>query len=1087
MTNQGLTTSTFTDLREAIDTVLQTRRIVLTITLFDNINLQLDEDYSFKDLQNYVKCGTDADIAPLISFIMAAEAADGAAIKPKTDTEPGTHDRREWIIKRLGLTDLTEDLATRLPVKERTTVIDKDFVDWYKGERRTANANYWTIYEEVLKGKGWGADSITTVGNQATEVIRRLDDPLGPPRGGKRGLVVGYVQSGKTANFTAVIAKAIDAGYRFVVVLAGTLDILRTQTQRRLDMELFGKEAILDGRNEEDLTAFDLKAESYFDDDSDWDLDWDTERRGFVKHGGALGSAGYPKIRRLTTSHQDYVGSTGASNLDVVLHNRALPFNNPDNLLHSRTYVAVVKKNSKVLGKLNSDLKRLDPTIVQDLSVLIIDDESDQASINTIKPKKSSKEEVERTAVNRQIIDLLKFFPRSQYVGYTATPFANVFVNPDDPEDLYPRDFALMLSEPPAYRGAAWFHDRHERFEDDPEPTVENSRSMAFIRDIAESPTSSNDEPDPVFEEVRREEIQEALDMFVLTGAVKKYREKNSSLRFAHHTMLIHEAVDTATHEEAWALLKTLWEQSNYAEGGRDKELRELFDKNLKPVMDVKKYADGAPVPATFEDLKPDVFTNHITEAVQMMMGYSSEPPILQVNSVGGDEVDFERSSVWKVLVGGTKLSRGYTVEGLTVSYFRRRAGSADTLMQTGRWFGFRKGYQDLVRLYAPPTLVDMFEASMADENHFRTMLKAYAQLDKDGRAEVTPRDLPILVRQSLPDLSPTSANKMFNAYIKSTASAPNITDFNQVPAKDAIDHKRANIENFAIPLISGMKNETHDLAFVRYENSRAGDGIKVTAGYTPSYTAVVSSRELVDRLEQAYWYDDEDDERGNYYNNVVAPRLQYLKDLMGLDPDGDGPDSRFTETAVIVANPKSKSTPGIDLPGVKFRVPILRRARRTGTGRNDIIGSDRKHSYALESVAAGLPATYPRNEDWGHLSDKKRREFDTHPTSFRVDPTAEPFELDSAARHTRGAILLTFFDDREEDDVAEMYRKHGRIRWSPPDFRKGEVGVQISLNSPHAPISAQGHDAIVWGVHVPAKRDKPTVSKAEVKAEASS
>ena len=1086
MSNDELTTANFRAIREEIDYVLNTRRIRVTKTLLENLEHESDEEYTLEDIRRYIEGGNDADISPLINFILTADDVHGEAIKPTTDTEPGSRARRQWVLEKLGLTAIADSINARIPVKEQPTVVDTDFEDWYKDNRQTDNAHYWPIYEEVLKGKGWNADSISAVSRQATEVIRRLDDPLGPMTGGKRGLVVGHVQSGKTANFTAVMAKAIDAGYRFVIVLAGTLDILRNQTQRRLDMELFGREAILDGRSENDLTSYDYKAESYFADDSDWDIDWDTERRGFVRHGGAVGTTGYPKIRRITTSVADFQGSAGASLVDIPLRSPELPLNHPNNLLNASCHAAVVKKNSNVLKKLNAELARLDSAIVRDLPVLIIDDESDQASINTVNPSKNkSKEEVERTAVNREITNLLKRFPRSQYVGYTATPFANVFVDPDDPEDLYPRDFALILTEPPGYRGAAWFHDRHQQFEGDPEPTVETSRSMAFIRDIAESPSKGLDEPDYGFEDVRTKELQEALDMFVLTGAIKKFREAHSNHYFEHHTMLVHEAVDTATHEEAWTLLKGLWNRSNFAEGGRDAELKQLFDEQVKPVMDVERYSEGAPVPPTFDDLKPNAFTNYITAAAQMMMGDSAEPPILQVNSIGGDEVDFERSPVWKVLVGGTKLSRGYTVEGLTVSYFRRKAGSADTLMQTGRWFGFRKGYQDLVRLYAPPSLVDMFEAAMGDENHFRNMLEKYAELEADGKAKITPLQLAPLVRQSLPHLSPTSNNKMFNAYIKLVASAPNIAELNQVPLQDAYEHKKWNIEKVAIPLLSGMSSTTHDLAYVRYESSRKGEGTLVTAGFTPSHTTVVGAKEAIELLDTIRWRGDDANARDIYYKQVVSPRIQYLVDLMGGDPDGLGGDSRFTEVGVIMAEPKTPNAKYIDLPGVDFPVPLFRRSRRTGKGRNDITGSDRKHSYALESIAAGLPCTYPRRQDLEMLSAEQLDKFNEHPTAYPMDPSAEPFDLVKFDRRTRGAVLITLFDDRPKELLKKM---DDDKCWVAPNYLKGEVGMQISFNSPHAPIDSGRHDAIVWGVHVPAKKDQATVGKDDVEdAEASS
>ena len=125
-----------------------------------------------------------------------------------------------------------------MPEPEPAVIVEEDFTEWYTPERQQENSHYWDDYRKVLSRNRWDAESIETVGAQATEVIRRIEDPKKPHYVSSRGLVVGYVQSGKTANFTAVTAKAIDAGYRFIIILAGTMDNLRDQTQRRLDLSL---------------------------------------------------------------------------------------------------------------------------------------------------------------------------------------------------------------------------------------------------------------------------------------------------------------------------------------------------------------------------------------------------------------------------------------------------------------------------------------------------------------------------------------------------------------------------------------------------------------------------------------------------------------------------------------------------------------------------------------------------------------------------------------------------------------------------------------------------------------------------------
>jgi hypothetical protein len=170
-------------------------------------------------------------------------------------------------------------------------------------------------------------------------------------------------------------------------------------------------------------------------------------------------------------------------------------------------------------------------------------------------------------------------------------------------------------------------------------------------------------------------------------------------------------------------------------------------------------------MPASFERLLP-----FVGECIAKI---NADKAVRIVNGEGknrDDTPDFEQSAVWGILVGGTKLSRGYTVEGLTVSYYRRVAGAGDTLMQMGRWFGFRKGYGDLVRLFIGRKeekghgVVDLYEtfgAVCRDEEALRADLRKYS-----GGA-ITPRQVPPLVRQHAVGLPPTAKNKMFNAVIE--------------------------------------------------------------------------------------------------------------------------------------------------------------------------------------------------------------------------------------------------------------------------------------------------------------------------------
>ena len=243
-----------------------------------------------------------------------------------------------------------------------------------------------------------------------------------------------------TPNFTGVIAKAIDAGYKLVIILTGTIELLRGQTQRRLDMELVGEENILGGvaRDNHELIA----TVDYI---GDGDVDWQEGR--FVSYGKDPKELGFPGIRRLTGSKDDYkLLKAGLGYLDFRqtdhLVDQARPLYHKLNVYRPDIRIAVVKKNATVLRKLVRDLQST-KTDLGEIPALIIDDEADQASINTTRPKKDAAEAKERTAINRLIAQLLDELKRAQYVGYTATPFANVFVDPEDAQDIFPKDFIV--------------------------------------------------------------------------------------------------------------------------------------------------------------------------------------------------------------------------------------------------------------------------------------------------------------------------------------------------------------------------------------------------------------------------------------------------------------------------------------------------------------------------------------------------------------------------------------------------------------------------------------------------------------------
>ncbi|MGW4228774.1 Z1 domain-containing protein [Streptomyces sp. NPDC004980] len=659
------------------------------------------------------------------------EQADWSAAPARTDA------RRSDAYDRLGFgADLRKALDHAVPVFKEpgATVISKEFTSWYSRDTAAARAFYWNSYERTLRRKGWSDAAVSSLDEASHAVVERLSDPTRTEAYGARGLVVGYVQSGKTANFTGVTAKAIDAGYRLVIILGGTLNLLRGQTQRRLDMELIGQENILRGADPADTDA--LVGVDYQDDE-----DWPAK---FVSHGGRPSTRGSFDIERLTTRDDDYKSLlNGIRTLEFEKQARTQPLYDPANLHHAAARVMVVKKNAGVLEKLLRDLKKIGP-ILSEIPALIIDDESDQASVNTTDPKKWENGKVARKAINSQITQLLGLLPRAQYVGYTATPFANVFVDPGDEEDIFPRDFLISLPRPTGYMGVQDFHDLEG----------EGSAEETHVRGIYDD---------------TGDRLQEAIDAFVLTGALKLYRAANGVPEgpFRHHTMLVHESVQQREHAALALRINSIWHRSAYTGPEGHARLATLLTTDFQRFAD-----DGLPAPTSYDDLKP-----YVSRARQLINS-GGEPVIIVNGATERDyeqaELDFDRTPhVWKILVGGTKLSRGFTIEGLTVTYYRRTTQQADTLMQMGRWFGFRPNYRDLVRLYIgreeamgkskTVDLYEAFEAICRDEETFRAQLTRYATL-VDGKPQVTPAQIPPLVSQHLSWLKPAARNKMFNA-----------------------------------------------------------------------------------------------------------------------------------------------------------------------------------------------------------------------------------------------------------------------------------------------------------------------------------
>ncbi len=768
--------------------------------LATRINLDLEEQgisevtsAELVALINYDSLPSEITEAQLNSLVIYLQVQWHRFIRMESavwsQTEANSDERALEVFVKFGFTEAeAESLREKIPgpFPPAAGIYDGKRKNWYTPSVQTRATFYWDSYYAQLQKRPWiRADALIKLDEATTRVVSQLEDPTDPDFP-TRGLVIGHVQSGKTQNFAGVIAKSIDAGYRLVIVLSGNTDILRKQTQRRLDMEIVGVSNILNGITEEENPAA-YRLNDYVSVGNpnfpDKFIQHDEE---YFKNKLA------PRIRRRTDSKRDFAGANlgvaGLAGNDFdygsELSSNSSPITDWENLKNLNVRFIVVKKQKdnllKLIAEIHDNRTAEEKQILAQIPTLVIDDESDQASINTKRPNAALSQEetdveVERTAINKAIVGLLSKLPRAQYVAYTATPFANVLVNPDDEDDLFPSQFVLPLDTPEGYMGAAQFHDLEELSEEERDnPAISNKR--AHIREFESD----------VDDEVKYDALKQAIDDYVITGAIKLWRQAEfGTLSVEHHTMLVHIShLKEKANSLSGTINETLWPELAYQSKAGIDRLRERYSVDFKVVSiaspptslgEVEITNKNEHLPSTFEELVP--FIEVALDKIE-----SGSNPSMVVNS-DRNTVAFDTVPTWKILVGGNLLSRGFTVEGLTVSFYLRTARTQDTLMQMGRWFGYRIGYEDIVRVHLPRAVVwkkataarpaqyvnlnDLFTRTAIVEEAFREQVRIYGQVSpEDGISKITPRDLPPLIYQSAPELMPVAKNKMYYAEV---------------------------------------------------------------------------------------------------------------------------------------------------------------------------------------------------------------------------------------------------------------------------------------------------------------------------------
>lgn len=676
----------------------------------------------------------------LHSWIIRCDGDRQANPKWTRDTEVNTVERRIAIYDAMALeASFRQTLDEFFPPRLNPNPLIAVLTDiWFNHRRKSESSYYASSLRTYLSDRGWSAQNLGLLDQATDDIISSLGDPdwfapdCNNPRDfACRGLVVGYVQSGKTTTMNMTIAKAVDTGYRLIIVLAGLTDLLRRQTQRRIDKEVVGR-ALLQ------LHVDEADAEGYM-----FAPDW----ADFIEH--PVPQVGFrPRsIERLTTLRFDFSRTRGV---------QAFP---PGFLSNSNVCkIVVIKKNASRLKNLIREIERAIPEPQRrNLSTLILDDESDQATINTVDPRSSTQND--RSTINQHVTTLLKLLPNAQYVGVTATPVANCFTDPTYPEDIYPRHFIYPLTRPDGYMGIMDFHDLTDELVPIPDHEPQPKKAQ-HVRDIR-LPRGQDDA-----------ELLRALDSFVLSGALKLYRRRTGTWSGKHHTFFYSDSTFVADMSVAKDRVERLWRSAAYSSRRGLDRLQDLYVSDF--LKQSPHSSDVGHFPESFESLLVD-----ISEAIRRIdEPFDGHSPVLVVNSErDSPNLDFQVSEIWKVIVGGMKLSRGFTIEGLTITYFRRKSTNEAALMQMGRWFGYRAGYRDLVRLYisrcepARPVDVDIYdfyESVCIDEERVRRKFVEWYQTRREDGSRITPLDIRPLISTVDQRLSPVARNQMWHAEIVS-------------------------------------------------------------------------------------------------------------------------------------------------------------------------------------------------------------------------------------------------------------------------------------------------------------------------------
>jgi hypothetical protein len=652
-------------------------------------------------------------------------------------------------------------------VEEPQVIKSKDHVHWLSetGQPIEKKKNgsifeypHWNRFKKYVHDKQ--NINIEEFEKQVRVILRNIEDPQNYENTWlSRGLVVGNVQSGKTTNYIGLMNMAIDVGYKVIIVLAGAGNDLRKQTQIRIEDGLTGKDS-LKGNNIGVNEVVDGEYK-YRDDDIIYSNILSFTSRSF--NGDFT-----KKTQRSTNFSESW--SKGEHPL-----------------------LFVVKKNKTVLEALKNWLSsRTEGEEKIPSPLLLIDDECDYASINTKKIDESDDPEYDPTAINKCVRDMMHQFERSSYIGYTATPYGNIFQqmededgnprNVEDKYDLFPDNFIINIRSNDVYAGPGLMFP------------IECDDDLSFYREvdymewdfftriikeknkkIKDSGYRDKKDRNSIYQEVlderlasedtllnkhitnqEEDSLTESIRAFILSCAIKTLRGYKNSF----NTMLIHVNRENLMQK----FLKTIVDDK-FANIERE-VLNQDFEKfellfNNDYISTTEEYLKSDRVSQVLkEEIDPlgvgDFTFDKVKKEIIDIIQRKKILTVIQNSTKQEYSLDYtdKNKGTYYICIGGDILSRGFTIEGLSVSYFLRHAKAQDTLLQMGRWFGYRMGYLDLCRVYTTTAInEDLFFTTKAQAELFETF-------DYMGKENLTPRDFGLKIANSKGSLQVTGFGK---------------------------------------------------------------------------------------------------------------------------------------------------------------------------------------------------------------------------------------------------------------------------------------------------------------------------------------